>query len=88
MTKLVVNCTTGKVEETELTVQDLNGLASDETIRIYELQQQVQEAKWYLNSTDFKMTVDYFATLTVEEQTVLTSKRAEAREFIRLNEVK
>lgn len=45
----------------------------------------VQEAKNYLASTDYKMTVDYFATLTESEQFILTTKRAEAREFIRLH---
>ena len=45
----------------------------------------VQEAKNYLANTDYKMTVDYFATLTESEQSMLTTKRAEAREFIRLH---
>lgn len=44
------------------------------------------EAKAYLASTDYKMTVDYFATLTEAEQVQLTQLRAEAREFIRTNE--
>ena len=51
-----------------------------------ELAKQVQEKKKYLAETDFKMTVDYFATLIEEEQVELTSLRAEAREFIRANE--
>ena len=42
-------------------------------------------AKQYLASTDYKMTVDYFATLTKEVQDELTTKRAESREFIRIN---
>ena len=45
------------------------------------------EAKAYLSSTDFKMTVDYYATLTAEEQAELTEKRAEAREYVRVNDV-
>lgn len=45
----------------------------------------VNEAKNYLASTDYKMTVDYFATLTVDEQNELTTKRAEAREYVRAN---
>jgi hypothetical protein len=46
----------------------------------------IQEAKTYLLSTDYKMTVDYFATLTVEEQDNLIKLRTEARQFIRDNE--
>ena len=45
----------------------------------------VQEAKNYLANTDYKMTVDYFATLSKEIQDELIAKRAEAREFIRGN---
>ena len=47
--------------------------------------QKLSEARAYLNSTDYKMTVDYFATLTKEIQDELVSKRAEAREYIRDN---
>ena len=43
----------------------------------------ISEAKAYLASTDFKMTVDYFATLTETEQTGLIAKRAEARTFLK-----
>jgi len=50
------------------------------------LNQKINEAKAYLASTDYKMTVDYFATLTEAEQVQLTQLRAEAREFIRTNE--
>ena len=45
----------------------------------------VQEAKNYLASTDYKMTIDYFATLSEVEQNELIAKRAEARAFIRGN---
>lgn len=45
--------------------------------------QKIQEAKAYLASTDFKMTVDYYATLTADEQTTLTTKRAEARDYLK-----
>ena len=51
-----------------------------------ELSTKISEAKAYLASTDFKMTVDYFATMTVEKQEEFTSLRAEAREFIRANQ--
>ena len=51
------------------------------------LEQKIGEAKAYLASTDYKMTVDYFATLPEAEQVQLTQLRAEARAFIRANEV-
>ena len=51
-----------------------------------ELKEKILEAKAYLASTDFKMTIDYYATLTEAEQIELTTLRAEAREFIRVNE--
>ena len=35
----------------------------------------------------FKMTVDYYATMTVAEQDSLAALRADAREFVRSNEV-
>lgn len=47
-----------------------------------ELEAKIAEAKAYLASTDFKMTVDYYATLTPEQQEELTVKRAEARAFL------
>ena len=45
----------------------------------------VNEAKNYLASTDYKMTVDYFATLDKVTQDELTADRQKAREFIRAN---
>lgn len=53
----------------------------DEAERVHK----IAEAKAYLSATDFKMTVDYFATLSEVEQNELIAKRAEAREFIRGN---
>ena len=47
------------------------------------LNQKINEAKVYLQSTDYKMTVDYFATLSKEIQDELILKRNEAREYIR-----
>ena len=46
----------------------------------------LNEAKAYLANTDYKMTVDYFATLTKEQQDDLIKLRAEARQFMRDNE--
>lgn len=45
----------------------------------------VNEAKNYLASTDYKMTVDYFATLDKVTQDELIAERQKAREFIRAN---
>lgn len=50
------------------------------------LEYKINEAKSYLLSTDYKMTVDYFGTLTKDEQDNLIKLRAEARQFIRDNE--
>lgn len=46
----------------------------------------VYDAKEYLSTTDFKMTVDYFSTLEEAKKQELLTKRAEAREYIRANE--
>lgn len=51
-----------------------------------ELNKKIDEAKAYLLSTDYKMTIDYFATMTPEQQEEITRLRAEAREFVRANE--
>ena len=45
----------------------------------------ISECKAHLTSTDFKMTVDYFAALTVEQQEALVTSRAEARAFLKAN---
>ena len=58
---------------------------TDEEIIKEELKNKIAEAKAYLSSTDYKMTVDYFATLSKEIQDELILKRSEAREFIRGN---
>ena len=47
------------------------------------LDKSIAEAKAYLASTDSKMTVDYYATLTHEQQEELVTKRAEARTFLK-----
>lgn len=59
---------------------------TDEETAKEELKNKIAEAKAYLLSTDYKMTVDYFATLDKVTQDELILKRAEAREFIRANE--
>ena len=74
------------VEKIVPTIEDEKPLAAKEIVE-QELQTKIQEAKAYLASTDYKMTVDYFATLTEAEQVQLTQLRAEARTFIRANEV-
>lgn len=65
--------------------QDAFIYPTDEEIAKEELQHKINEAKVYLSSTDYKMTVDYFATLSKEIQDEFILKRAEAREFIRAN---
>lgn len=75
-------------EEDEVIIQEVMEafeMPTQEELGKYELEQKIAEAKWYLSSTDYKMTVDYFATLSEVEQTELTAKRDEAREFIRGN---
>lgn len=57
--------------------------ASDEEIQAEITANLVQEAKNYLASTDYKMTVDYFATLGKDEQDMLIAERQKARNFIR-----
>lgn len=51
------------------------------------LEHKINEAKTYLISTDYYMTVDKYATLTSERQVELTTKRAEARELINTLEI-
>lgn len=61
-------------------------IALENEIKKQEVANKVQEYKAYLLSTDYKMTVDYFATLSIEAQDEFTVKRAEAREYIRAND--
>ena len=56
---------------------------TEEELAQQELEAKIAEAKTYLASTDFKMTVDYYATLTPEQQEELIAKRAEARAFLK-----
>ena len=58
---------------------------TDEEIAKEQLEHKINEAKAYLLLTDYKMTVDYFATLSKDIQDELILKRNEAREFIRAN---
>lgn len=67
-------------------IEDKKPLTAEEIVEQI-LEQKIGEAKAYLASTDYKMTVDYFATLTEAEQVEIAAKRAEARAFIRANEV-
>ena len=56
---------------------------TEEELAQQELEAKIAEYKTYLASTDFKMTVDYYATLTPEQQEELMAKRAEARAFLK-----
>ena len=56
---------------------------TEEELAEQELEAKIAEAKAYLASTDFKMTVDYFATLDEQAQAELTYNRAKARTFLK-----
>ena len=58
---------------------------TEEELAQQELEAKIAEAKIYLASTDFKMTVDYYATLAPEQQEELIARRAEARAFLKAN---
>lgn len=62
-------------------------MPTEEELKVELIKQKLAEYKAYLSSTDFKMTVDYYATLAEVEQLELTAKRAEAREYVRVNDV-
>lgn len=64
----------GNIPEPEFTEAELAQQAADKKIA---------EAKAYLASTDFKMTVDYYPTMTAEQQEELSTKRSEARTFLK-----
>ena len=55
---------------------------TEEELQITSINKQIQEAKTYLTSTDFYMTVDKYAELDEARKVELTTKRAEAREVI------
>ena len=55
---------------------------TEEELQITSINKQIQEAKVYLASTDFYMTVDKYAELNETRKVELTTKRAVARELI------
>ena len=55
---------------------------TEEELQITSINKQIQEAKIYLASTDFYMTVDKYAELDEARKVELMTKRAEAREVI------
>lgn len=77
-----ININANCYENGEFIVKDFR---TDEEIRKEEINTQIAEAKAYLLSTDFYMTVDKYAELDEARKVELTTKRAEAREFIRAN---
>ena len=77
-----ININANCYENGEFIVKDFR---TDEEIRKEEINTQIAEAKAYLSSTDFYMTVDKYAELDEARKVELTTKRAEAREFIRAN---
>jgi len=64
----------GNTPEPEFTQLELDAI---------ETSNKISEAKAYLSSTDFKMSVDYYATLTLEQQAELTTKRAFYRAYLK-----
>lgn len=60
---------------------------TEEEIREEEINTQIAEAKAYLSSTDFYMTVDKYAELDEARKVELTTKRAEARKLINTFEI-
>lgn len=74
-------------DKTFITLEEVIALQKENENKIMAtVEYKVNEAKAYLSSTDYKMTVDYFSTLDKEIQDELIRLRAEAREFIRNNE--
>lgn len=77
----------GEIPEKSLDPHEYFALENDIlVIRSNDQQQRAakfDEMKKYLANTDYKMTVDYFAQLTSEQQDELMSKRSEARKLIR-----
>jgi hypothetical protein len=57
-------------------------LTAEEQAKV-ELEAKIVDAKAYLASTDFKMTVDYYATLDEQAQAELAYNRAKARTFLK-----
>lgn len=55
---------------------------TEEEIEKQELDKKIREAKSYLSSTDFYMTIDKYAELDEARKVELTTKRAEARVLI------
>ena len=74
-----ITINTNCYEDGKFIIKDFSTI---EEIAQQELQIKINEAKAYLSSTDYKMTVDYFATLSKEQQDDLILKRSEARELI------
>ena len=71
---------------TPITLEEIQAISqAKEDEHKESIEYKISEAKLYLQSTDYKMTVDYFATLEKEVKDELITKRAEAREFIRAN---
>ena len=77
-----ININANCYENGKFIVKDFRTL---EEIREAGINSQIAKSKSYLLSTDYKMTVDCFATLSKDIQDELILKRSEAREFIGAN---
>lgn len=73
--KINANC----YENGKFIVKDFR---TDEEIKLQNINKQITEAKEYLASTDFYMTVDKYAELDEARKVELTTKRADSRLLI------
>lgn len=79
-----ININANCYEDGKFIVKDFR---TDEEIRKEEINTQLAEAKAYLSSTDFYMTVDKYSELDEVRKVELTTKRAEARKLINTLEI-
>ena len=86
--KIKEDVTTLKPEQFDKWDYKTNSWVCDEVAKDkYKLEIKISEAKAYLSSTDFYMTVDKYSELDEVRKVELTTKRAEARELINTLEI-
>ncbi len=75
-------------EKEDLSVQNGEIKVSDYAKNKIDIARKMADYKNFLATTDYKMTVDYFATMSKDDQDSLISERTAARNFIRENQRK
>lgn len=86
--KIKEDVTTLKPEQFDKWDYTTNSWVCDEVAKDkYELEIKIAEAKAYLSSTDFYMTIDKYAELDEARKVELTTKRAEARKLTNTLEI-